>query len=563
MTGGPARSSRCAIYTRKSSDEGLEQDFNSLHAQRDACTAYILSQASEGWSALPDRYDDGGVSGGTLERPALKRLLADVAAGKIDVIVVYKVDRLSRSLFDFAKLVELFETAGTSFVSITQSFNTTSSMGRLTLNMLLSFAQFEREVTAERIRDKIAASKAKGMWMGGTPPIGYGPDGRSLAVVEQDAALVRDIFQHYLALGNVRLLTEQLERENVLTPSRVTLSGKTFGGVPFSRGQIYKLLSCPTYVGEVVHQGQTYQGLHQPIIERDQWDQVQQLLKANTQGGRRKRSYQRGSCLLGGKVTDHAGEPLLAVHASKGAVRYGYYISRSLQQAQGRGGMRIPARELDKAVVERLASALDDPLQLCATTNLTFHADEIASVDQRGRSAAAVIRGGDVELCQRLIDAVRVEDRRLLIHVGREAFATLLGFQAGKGASPITLTVEARLTRSGRAMRLVQGGAALSAAPEGSLIRLMGKAQLYWRELRQGQIDITRLAERERISPAYVTRVLRLAFLSPKVTEAILEGKQQAGISAVTLLQTRAIHSLWREQQRALLPGARANPGLA
>ena len=193
---------RCAIYTRKSSDEGLEQDFNSLHAQRDACSAYILSQTSEGWVALPERYDDGGISGGTLERPALQRLLADVTAGKIDTIVVYKVDRLSRSLFDFARLVELFEKADTTFVSITQAFNTTSSMGRLTLNMLLSFAQFEREVTGERIRDKIAASKAKGMWMGGVPPLGYKPDGRSLAIVPEHATLARLIFDRYLALGN-------------------------------------------------------------------------------------------------------------------------------------------------------------------------------------------------------------------------------------------------------------------------------------------------------------------------------------------------------------------------
>ncbi|TPG08458.1 recombinase family protein, partial [Sphingomonas oligophenolica] len=246
MTPGHAHRVRCAIYTRKSSEEGLEQAFNSLDAQREACAAYILSQASEGWSPLPDIYDDGGLSGGTLERPALQRLLAEVRAGHVDIIVVYKVDRLTRSLLDFSKLVEAFDAAGTSFVSVTQSFNTTTSMGRLTLNMLLSFAQFEREVTAERIRDKIAASKAKGMWMGGTPPLGYRPDGRSLAIVEDHAAVIRDIFARYLDLGNVRLLGQALARERIRVPLRtMTSSGRAFGGVAFTRGQLYAILKRP------------------------------------------------------------------------------------------------------------------------------------------------------------------------------------------------------------------------------------------------------------------------------------------------------------------------------
>jgi site-specific DNA recombinase len=244
---------RCAIYTRKSSEEGLEQDFNSLHAQREACAAYVASQASEGWQLLPGEYDDGGISGGTLERPALQRLLTDIAAGRIDIVVVYKVDRLTRSLLDFAKLVEKFDKAGTSFVSITQSFNTTTSMGRLTLNMLLSFAQFEREVTAERIRDKLAASKAKGMWMGGMPPLGYKADGRTLAIVEPHAAVVRDIYSRYLELGNVRLVDAQLRAEGVVVPKRKAGTGRAFGGAPFSRGQLYAILKNPIYVGDIPH----------------------------------------------------------------------------------------------------------------------------------------------------------------------------------------------------------------------------------------------------------------------------------------------------------------------
>ena len=257
---------RCAIYTRKSSEEGLEQDFNSLHAQREACAAYVLSQASEGWNLLPEDYDDGGISGGTLERPGLRRLLADIAVGRIDIVVVYKVDRLTRSLLDFSKLVESFDKAGTSFVSVTQSFNTTTSMGRLTLNMLLSFAQFEREVTAERIRDKIAASKARGMWMGGVPPLGYRPDGRSLAIVDEHAAVVRSIFDRYLELGNVRSLLQNLEHTEQRMPIRQTASGATMGGGTFKRCQLYALLANPIYVGEIHHKGNVYAGLHPALI---------------------------------------------------------------------------------------------------------------------------------------------------------------------------------------------------------------------------------------------------------------------------------------------------------
>ena len=254
----PTQNVRCAIYTRKSSEEGLEQDFNSLDAQREACSAYIRSQASEGWSESPARYDDGGISGGTLVRPGLQRLLTDIAAGTIDIVVVYKVDRLTRSLLDFAKLVERFDSAGISFVSVTQSFNTTTSMGRLTLNMLLSFAQFEREVTAERIRDKIAASKAKGMWMGGTPPLGYKPNGRTLAIDEEQARLIRLIHARYRELGTVRALADWLAAEQILTPVRQTSTGKTFGGALFSRGQLYSILRNPVYVGQIAQIGRAH-----------------------------------------------------------------------------------------------------------------------------------------------------------------------------------------------------------------------------------------------------------------------------------------------------------------
>ena len=274
----------CAIYTRKSSEEGLEQDFNSLDAQREACAAYILSQKAMGWVARKDTYDDGGFSGGSTERPGIQKLLTDIETGKVKVVVVYKVDRLTRSLADFAKMVELFDAHGVSFVSVTQQFNTTSSMGRLTLNVLLSFAQFEREVTGERIRDKIAASKRKGMWMGGIPPVGYTPHERTLVIDEPQAARVREIFRLYLELNCVRLLGKQLKERNWLTPPRNIKRQGAGGNRPYSRGHLYRLLRNPIYIGRVPHRGESYEGNHPAIIDQVTWDTVQQRLEDNRQG---------------------------------------------------------------------------------------------------------------------------------------------------------------------------------------------------------------------------------------------------------------------------------------
>ena len=268
---------RCAVYTRVSTEHGLEQEFNSLDNQREASEAYIKSQAHEGWKLIRTRYDDGGYSGGSMERPALKRLLDDVRAHRVDVIVVYKVDRLTRSLADFAKLVELFDAHQASFVSVTQAFNTTNSMGRLTLNVLLSFAQFEREVTGERIRDKIAASKKKGIWMGGVVPLGYRVENRALHVVEEHAAFVRGLFRRYLEIGSVVRLKAILDREDVRLPIRTDGTGKATGGGLISRGHLYKILSNPIYLGRLTHKGQVHDGLHDPIVDQETWDRVQRL----------------------------------------------------------------------------------------------------------------------------------------------------------------------------------------------------------------------------------------------------------------------------------------------
>jgi DNA invertase Pin-like site-specific DNA recombinase len=359
---------RCAVYTRKSSEEGLEQDFNSLHAQREACEAFIRSQQGEGWRLVKTAYDDGGLSGGTMDRPALQRLLDDIRHGLIDVIVVYKVDRLTRSLADFAKMVEIFDAQGVSFVAVTQQFNTTTSMGRLTLNVLLSFAQFEREVTGERIRDKFAASKRKGMWMGGVPPLGYDVSERRLTVNKTEAVTVREIFERYLVLGSVRLLRDNLERRGVVSKVRVSRAGVKTGGRSFSRGALYELLSNPIYIGEVRHKRERHPGQHEGILERELWEQVQKHLREHA-AQHRKRPTKASPSPLAGKLFDENGEPLYAQGAMKDGRRYRYYVSRKLVRgsaAQPRDGWRLSAPELERAVVSAARSILDDKQMVLA-----------------------------------------------------------------------------------------------------------------------------------------------------------------------------------------------------
>jgi DNA invertase Pin-like site-specific DNA recombinase len=450
---------RCAIYTRKSSDEGLEQSFNSLDAQREACAAYILSQASEGWVEVSGHYDDGGLSGGTLERPALQRLLADVAAGAIDIIVVYKVDRLTRSLLDFSRLVEAFDAAGASFVSVTQSFNTTTSMGRLTLNMLLSFAQFEREVTAERIRDKIAASKAKGMWMGGIPPLGYKPNGRSLTIVEEHAALVRHIFTRYLALGNVRALEHELKAQGRHAPARATATGRHIGGVPFSRGQLYLMLKCRTFLGEIDHKGMIYPGLHEGIVARELWDAVQAMLSANLQG-KRSGSYALSPSLLAGLIVDGDGTPLASTHANKDEVRYRYYTSADANDATG-APLRIPAREIEAAVAERVANMFDDPLTLAAAGWLELPSYRYAEVTTGIGALAARVRQRERDLLRNVVTRVQVQRSGVSIDIATAPIAAALDLALVAGApATLTLSHDVRLTRTGMAMRLVHDNGA-------------------------------------------------------------------------------------------------------
>jgi DNA invertase Pin-like site-specific DNA recombinase len=358
------RRQRCAVYTRKSSEEGLDQEYNSIDAQRDAGHAYVASQRAEGWIPVADDYDDGGFSGGSMDRPALKRLMQDIDAGLIDIVVVYKIDRLTRSLADFSKMVEVFERRGVSFVSVTQQFNTTTSMGRLMLNVLLSFAQFEREVTGERIRDKIAASKRKGMWMGGMPPLGYDVDNRRLVPNPQEAKLVRQIFHRFVELGSSTKLVRELRLEGATSKSWTTQDGKIRHGKPIDKSLIYKMLINRTYLGEIGQKSAWYPGQHPALIDQKTWDEAQAILATN---GRVRACNTRAQIpfLLKGLVFGGDGRALAPWHTTKkktGSV-YRYYVSqRDLKEYAGASGLpRLPAAELESAVLEQLRSVLRSP----------------------------------------------------------------------------------------------------------------------------------------------------------------------------------------------------------
>ena len=563
---------RCAIYTRKSSEAGLEQDFNSLDAQREACEAYIASQKHEGWTALSTFYDDGGVSGGTLERPALERLLDDIEEDLIDTIVVYKVDRLSRALCDFAKLVEIFDRHEISFVSVTQQFNTTSSMGRLTLNVLLSFAQFEREVTGERIRDKIAAAKKKGLWMGGNPPLGYDVKDKKLVVNEAEAETVRYIFRQYREIESVRELRFRIAAEGVTSKRRIMRDGSIAGDKPINRGALYYLLQNRLYLGEIVHKEKSYPGKHEDIVDEALWDEVQAILAANTNGERRKEARQPS--LLTGLVVDEQGESLTPSHAVKKGRRYRYYVSHHLitegKRAE-RKGWRIPAADLEGLVVTRLKGWLgdeaavseiveNDPLDPSAHAALITSAKAITKrwPELKPHQAKAYLNA----LLQRVI----VESGRIVIEIDCErAMATLL---AGPEALPpkrsrhdrpsaaehlIILEVPAVLKRAGLGMALIVPGVRQDATPDPSLIRLLLRAFAIRDRLeRNPDLPLKRIAEAEGVSPSYATRALRLAYLAPDIVTAILDGRPPPGLTANTLMRNTRLPFRWEAQRKRL-----------
>ena len=550
---------RCAIYTRKSSEEGLEQDFNSLHAQREACEAFIKSQAGEGWRLVKTAYDDGGLSGGTMERPALQRLLYDINQGLIDVVVVYKVDRLTRSLTDFAKMVEVFDARGVSFVAVTQQFNTTTSMGRLTLNVLLSFAQFEREVTGERIRDKIAASKQKGMWMGGLVPLGYDVIDRRLVVNQSEAETVQEIFRRYLELGSVRLLMEDLNSRGIRSKVRVAANGKQSGGNPFFRGALYSLLSNPVYIGEIRHKGVRHPGLHESIVDRELWDATQLLLRSHAVG-RTPRARKSAPSPLTGKLFDESGQSLTPSHAVKGERRYRYYVSRNLIKGtsdSGRGGWRLPAPEIERTVASAAYTILSDQAAIAETAH-TIGAAESRLPSIFSIAAAWMKRlQSEVEVGAALtvlVDRVDLIDSG--IRISLKLPNSITEEQHGTNATALTITrvFPMQIRRRGFEMRLViQGSRAPAPLADLALIKAIARGRQWSDDLLAGRAESAAvIARREGVLPNYVRRLTRLAFLAPRIVEAIAAGHQPAELTAKALTERIELPLIWSEQERAV-----------
>lgn len=569
---------RCAVYTRKSSDEGLEQSFNSLHAQRDACEAYVASQKQEGWVALPQLYDDGGLSGGSMDRPALRQLLDDVKAGLVDIVVVYKVDRLTRSLADFAKLTDLFDAHGTSFVSVTQQFNTSTSMGRLTLNVLLSFAQFEREVAGERIRDKIALSKRRGMWVGGLPPLGYDGIDRKLVINVAEAETVRLIFQRYLEIGSIAALKEALDCADVRSKRRCFADGREVGGVLLSRGAIYQILRNHLYRGEIAHRGEIHQGNHEAVIDAETWAALQAMLVAGSGRGRGSGANARSAMdsvdassgsPLAGLVFDERGHRLSPVTAARRGRRYRYYVSAPLVRgARDTEGLRIPAPDLEALVTSTLRGHLTDPAWVIDGVGTGLDGRRAQRLIEVAATYAASIDDASKRLrsAAQPITRIVVGRQRLTIEVDANVLAVLLAeattsapgepLQLAPRASTLTITVPAHTLRCGKQMRIVVGSVESDCrAPDQRLVALVSDAHRWFDDLRNGRRPtIAAVATAEKRPVADVSRIIALAFLAPDIVEMILTGRQPATLTPERLKPRRPLPLDWAEQ-RALLIG--------
>jgi site-specific DNA recombinase len=544
---------RCAVYTRVSTEHGLEQEFNSLDNQREASEAYIKSQAHEGWRLMRDRYDDGGFSGGSMERPALKKLLDAVRARRIDVIVVYKVDRLTRSLADFVELVELFDEHQVSFVSVTQSFNTTTSMGRLTLNVLLSFAQFEREVTGERIRDKIAASKRKGIWMGGVVPLGYRVEKRALHVAEEHAAFVRDLFRRYLEIGSVVRLKAVLDQENVRLPVRTDGRGKITGGGLISRGHLYKILSNPIYLGRLTHKGQVHEGLHDAIVDHESWNRVQRLLAEHAQ--RRASSRQDSDALLAGKLFDDRGNRMSPSHLTKGGRRYRYYISQAVLQGRKDDAgsiVRVPATEIERRVVEAVRGA---GVSSRCEHSIGGRSVQRASGDPYGTlgfdtaaSASPLTAFGPAAGLIAALKRVTIGRTTLEIHFAEGVAAD---------SSDRILIIPWTPPSPYRRREIIQGEGERSAAvrpmraeARALLIDALRDAYCWQDELTgDSSSSIESIAAREKKTERSIRMTLSLAFLSPVLVKAAIEGRLSRGFGVKRLMD---LPMGWSDQWSAL-----------
>ena len=525
---------RCAIYTRVSTEHGLDQEFNSLDAQYDAASAYIKSQAHAGWTLIRSRYDDGGYSGGSTDRPDLQKLLEDIRARKIDVIVVYKVDRLTRSLADFAKLVELFDAHGVSFVSVTQQFNTTTSMGRLTLNVLLSFAQFEREVTSERIRDKIAASKRKGLWVGGNLPLGYEMRDGKIAIVEEEAELVRSIFRRYLELGSVNELLRDLRERNIRTKTRRLSTGATRGGIPFGRGALYYLLSNHFYIGEVKYKNEILPGEQPPIMDRALFDAVRQ--KSLAQWSHRTTTRNKSDHLLTGLLFDDAGHRMIPTHATKAGVRYRYYVSTPVLHGEAKTASagsvsRVPAGDIEDTVVKSLKEHL---------------------APNQGKSATGTLPLGDRGDLAQVVAGIVVHRDRLIIRLKSDN-----ADQASNSPEDRLLSIPWRKppSKKSRQMLLPHNASRSDVRPEqferrARLVSAIARGRRWLDDVVSGRVTtVAQLCTREKCSVRHVNMTISLAFLAPNLIKAAVEGRLPRGIGIERL---RDPPTEWSRQFEAL-----------
>lgn len=550
---------RCAVYTRKSTEEGLDQAFNSLDAQAESCGAYILSQAGEGWTSTGQVYSDGRISGGHMERPALLSMIEAIEAGQIDIVVVYKVDRLTRSLADFAKLVDVFDRHGVSFVSITQAFNTTTSMGRLTLNVLLSFAQFEREVTAERIRDKIAASKKRGQWMGGLPPLGYDNINKQLIVNKSEADTVRHIMARYVQLSSVRKLKHELDRDGYVTKKRITKKQSQTGGKPFSRGHLYQLLANPIYIGKIRHKGEVYAGQHEPIIDTTLWETVQTTLKANAPKRRRSINIASNS-LLTGLIYDGDDKRLTPVHSEKpNGRRYRYYISASLSRGEMDDGtaLRLPAKQIEGLVLKRLTGLLLNTSRLMQITdgnNLTPH--KVSMLETHAAELTERLTSQRLETQRTalidLIHSIQISPNQLTLNLKRGLLLPQDRASHPKTEADdtlITLDYPLQMKRRGVETKLIIGGQALG-EPDPELIKLIAKGRDWYAGLKSGrytsQLEIGTV---HGLDKADVSRILNLSFLSPKIVSAVIAGNHPAEMTVQSLkISAGKLPACWNAQ---------------
>lgn len=561
---------RCAIYVRKSSEEGLDMSYNSLEAQTDACAAYIVSQRHEGWAKLPKVYEDGGYSGGNMERPGLRELMADVEAGLIDIIVVYKIDRLTRSLTDFAKLNDVLDRNEVSFVAVTQQFNTSTSMGRLTLNVLLSFAQFEREVSGERIRDKVAASKRKGMWMGGPVPLGYAVENRKLVIVPAEAKIVRSMFTRYLELHSVHLLQRELEEQGVRTRARAFKGGQISGGCLLGRGAISHMLKNPLYAGKIRYKDELHAGQHEAIIDERTFDAVQVLL-AHYSPGEPARSKRPSGALLQGILFDANGGRLTPTYANKRGVRYHYYTSakRLKSAADDPEGLRVPAGDLERLVINAVADFLCDHEFISSWADRRSPANK-AKILSRCLDIAKYISSEDstvavkhieliqkVELCRTAV-TIQMSEKKMLdvLDIPTAAQHREGDTEAADVCSTyLKISLTSHLVRSGKQVKLILGND--DHAPRKvneQLVGLIAKSRRWYDGLTSGKfLTLKAIAKDEGVDKSHVSRLLSVAFLAPDIVERILIGDHAATLTPERLRKACPLPVQWEDQRAMLL----------